>query len=141
MKIALLVLLIWLYACNDAGESKPEIKQDSMPLNKNSPITVPMQNKAFPDTSGKKLASSAPKKEFVFSYKNDSLEQQMKVVKINKNLMTFRLITSNTRRGSVIPSGAGLPMMIREVMRRTMLMTDMDFSMIIGILRTKRPAV
>ena len=39
------------------------------------------------------------KKEYLLSYKNDSLKQNMRVVPANKDLINFRLVTTNTRSG------------------------------------------
>jgi hypothetical protein len=39
------------------------------------------------------------KKEYVLSYKNDSLVQTMRVVPVNKDLMRFQLVTTNTHGG------------------------------------------
>jgi hypothetical protein len=107
MKIALLVLLIWLNACNHAPGKNSVDPQDSLQGNKDSPhvsrdspVITPDQNKASTmDTSVNKAARPARKGEYLLSYKNDSLEQQLKLVEINKNLMTFRLITANIHGG------------------------------------------
>jgi hypothetical protein len=99
MKIALPVLLILLNACNNAAENKQAISRDSVSAPKDSLVAAKMQKKVSPDTSGKKAASSTSKKEYLLSYKNDSLEQTMRVIEVSLNLMNFRLITTNTRGG------------------------------------------
>jgi hypothetical protein len=106
MRISLFVLIILLNACNNGPENQSIAHQDSLHVSKDSPhvskdspVVPPVQHMAVADTSMNKTAQPAPRGEYLFSHKNDSLEQQMKVVKINKNLMTFRLITTNIHGG------------------------------------------
>lgn len=88
-------LFFFGYACNTATKDKTSTP-DSAGIKTDSPAVTQNKKDKLPDTSGEKPILYDSTKEYILAYKTDSLEQQLKLVRRNKETMDLMLILTNT---------------------------------------------